>query len=443
MTSSFFDALAGRVVGLSPSDEAFVQARLCLVDTLACMLAARSDPLPAALAGALARSGAEGPAATVLPGIALAAGAAALVNGAAAHVLDFDDYEIPGSTHPSAPIVPVLLALSDLRRTSLGTILQAYLAGYDAIVCCGRALGGYAHYLKGWHATATIGPVGAAAAASHLIGLDASRTAMAMALATSSSAGLKLQFGSHAKPVHAGLAARAGLEAAMLVEAGITANAGLAEGPHGFFALYGGGAAACPAGPSAMETDPVLRKPWPSCAYTHRAIEAALELAAVPGFDAAAVASGTIALPEPFFRVAGFLDPVNPAQARFSVRYCVASALVHGSIGPATFEAPVLADSRVRALMTRLNIDAYDAGSALEDMSPDHPDSVVLEMADGGRLRATVAHVRGGLAKPLDAAAVGAKFQDCGGGPRLLALLMEGGNASGFRFAEHAGGPER
>ena len=443
MSEPFFAALGAREASLASAPEAVLQARLCLIDTLACMLAARSDPLPGVIAGALVRSGASGPATTIVSGVALAAGAAALVNGAAAHVLDFDDYEIPGSTHPSAPIVPGLLALSDLREVSLGSLLAAYLAGYDAIVCCGRALGGYNHYLAGWHATATIGPLGAAAAAGRLIGLDGAQTAMALALASSSSGGLKLQFGSHAKPLHAGLAARAGLEAALMVEAGVTASTTLAEGPHGFLALYGSGGAAAPAGPSAMETDPALRKSWPSCAYTHRAIEAALELAAEPGFDAAAIAAGTIALPEPFFRVAGFLDPQNPAQARFSVRYCVAAALLHGAISPATFEQDTLQDCRVRSLMERLAIDAYRVDGGLEDMSPAHPDSVSLTMADGSTSRATIADVRGGLAKPMDGDDVSAKFLDSGGDARMLAQLLHGDTARAFRFRDLMAAPGR
>lgn len=422
----FFPMLGARVAagGPEPSARARREARLCLADTIACMLAGRHDPAPVRVAAAMAACGSVGPVPTPVPGTALSGSAAALVNGTAAHALDFDDYEIPGSTHPSAVVAGALLGLAGLRPAMLPALADAYLAGYDAIVQTGRAVGGYDHYLAGWHATSTLGPIGAAAACARLIGLDTDGATRAIALATSSSAGLKRQFGSDAKPLHAGLAARAGLDAALFAEAGLTANPGLGEGPYGFFARYGMGEAVMPHGPNAMEADPALRKPWPSCAYTHRAIEAALVLAATPGFDAARIEAGVIHLPEPFFRVAGFMDPQTPAEARFSVRYCVAAALLWGDLGPRSFEPAAIAGPAVRALMARLAIDPYDAGPGLEDMSPDHPDTVSLTVA-GERLTHTVAHVKGGLVQPMSEAEIAIKFTACGGAPLLFARLLD------------------
>ena len=203
---------------LTFTDTALHQARLSFIDTLACMIAAKDDPLVRQVANAMENAGARGQAGTVVTGVRLSAPAAALVNGAAAHAMDFDDYEILASTHPSAVIVPALLAISDVRTSSLRSLLAAYLVGYEAIICLGRMLDGYEHYLAGWHATSTIGPIGAAAAVAKLIGVDGESAANALSIAMSTSAGIKVQFGTGIKPVHAGFAARAGVEAALLAE---------------------------------------------------------------------------------------------------------------------------------------------------------------------------------------------------------------------------------
>ena len=169
-------------------DPAIRQARLSFLDTFACMTAGRNEPVVRAAADAMLGGGASGPVGTIVEGVSLSAPAAATVNGAAAHALDFDDYEIPASTHPSAVLVPALLAISDLRPVSIGDLATAYLVGYEAIVRVGRALGGYRHYLAGWHATSTVGPVGAAAAVAKLIRLDSVRFANALSLSMSTSA---------------------------------------------------------------------------------------------------------------------------------------------------------------------------------------------------------------------------------------------------------------
>ena len=415
------------------TEAALAEARLCLLDTLACMRAGAAEPLVRKAAEAMVAAAATGPIPTVLDGVRLSAPAAALVNGTAAHVLDFDDYEIPASTHPSAAIVPALLAIAALRPVTLGEIADAYAVGYEFIVRSGRALGGYRHYLAGWHATSTVGPIGAAAAAARLLRLDPPAFAAAVSLATSNAAGLKAQFGTDAKPLHAGFAARAGLESALLAQAGAGASEAVTEGVHGFLALYGAGGSYATArpgaggeAPAALESDPVLRKPWPCCAYTHRGIEAALRLAGSPGFDAGRIGAGELRIPEPFFRVARFTTPRTAAEARFSVLYCVAAALQDGDLGPRSFDAAAIARPAVRELMDRIRIDAYAPGEGIVDMSPAAPDSVSLCFADGSRRTQTVAEVRGGAGNPLLADDLLAKFVRCGGDAAIAAVLLHG-----------------
>ncbi len=422
-------------------DSSLYQARLSFVDTLACMGAGAREPLVRRTADAMFAAGATSSEATILGDASLSAPAAALVNGTAAHAHDFDDYEMPASTHPSAVIVPALLAIAGLRQVSIGALATAYLVGYDVIVCTGLALGGYQHYLCGWHATSTVGPIGAAAACAKIIGLPSERFAASLSLAMSTSAGLKTQFGTDAKSLHAGFAARIGVEVALLAEAGLTANPSVTDGAYGFFARYGGGSqvAQIPIfdvdAAYAMETHPVLRKPWPSCSYTHRIIEAALILARAAGFDINRVAQGTIRLPEPYYRVAPFLAPNTPARARFSVLYCVAAALYDGTLTPDSFAESAINRPAVHSVMARFAVDAYDAGPSLDDMSPSFPDTVSLRLMDGAEHSETVADVKGGVKNPLCESDIIEKFAFCGGPIDVLEFLLSGETHKLFRFS--------
>lgn len=426
---------------LTFSEAARHQARLCFVDTLACMYSGADEPVTRRSADAMVRSGATGTSRTVVQDIVLSAPAAALVNGTAAHAQDFDDYEVPASTHPSAPIVPALLAINDLEPKSIHNMLDAYLVGYETIVRMGQALGGYEHYLAGWHATSTVGSFGATAAAAKLLNLPSEKFAVALGMTCSMAAGLKAQFGTDAKPLHAGFAARTGVEATMLADAGINANPASMEAEYGFLERYGGASAKggieIGLGPCAMDSDPVLRKPWPSCAYTHRIIEATLAHAQRPGFDASSITGGIVRIPEPYFRVSPFLDPQTSTEARFSILYCAATVLVDGFLTPASFHSEALTRQPVRDLMKQIQIDAHDVPHSIDDMAPDYPDTITLAFAGGGEHSITIAHVKGGPDNPLSDDDVCEKFSSCGGSRALLAALIDDG--PGQQFPRWAG----
>ena len=407
-------------------------ARLALLDTLACIVAGAEERQAKAAYAAMLAAEAKGPARTVAGPEGLSLPAAALVTGAAAHALDYDDYESVGATHPSVPILAAILPLASLRGATLNEVLAAFIVGYEALVRVGQALG-YPHYAAGWHSTSSIGPFAAAAATARLLRLAPGETAHALALAASMAAGLKAQFGSDAKAIHAGLAARAGLEAALLAQAGIAAKPGLFEAPYGFMECYGApgspgreGRFALPGGSDtpAIVHHPILRKPWPSCSYTHRPIGAALTLARQvrPGD----IRAGRISLPEPYARVAPFIQPTSEAEARFSVPWCVAAALTDGEVSPRSFREPALSRTDLRSLVDRLELDAYAAGPDLEDQSLIYVDRVALTLADGRTVQETVAKVKGGPHDPMTVAEIETKFRLCGGDLRLAGQILEG-----------------
>jgi len=390
------------------------EARLSVLDTFGCILAGWDERQVVA-----AKAAFEGhPSAMTC----------ALTLGTAAHALDFDDYEVPGSTHPSAPILGALLGLMSEHPHRIDRLLDAYLAGYEAIVRLGERLS-YSHYNAGWHSTGTLGAVGAAAGCARLLGASQAQFAHAIAISSSLASGLKTQFGSDAKALHAGFAARAGIEAALLARAGAEGNCGAFEGPYGFLEIHHG-----PTEPAirskagqrlGLEEYSVLRKPWPSCAYTHRVIDAALRLSARVE-TGQRIEKITLKMPEPFFRVAGFITPTTSNEARFSATYCVVAALLDGEIGPDSFCEDMYLRDDITALLGKTDVETYHPGPDLQDMSPEHPDCVAICLSDGTEISETSWHVRGGAEAPLTRDDLSNKFITCGGTEATRDLILYG-----------------
>ncbi|MYE59081.1 MAG: MmgE/PrpD family protein, partial [Alphaproteobacteria bacterium] len=186
------------------SGEAARRAGSAFVDTAACMLAGAGDDAPRAAHAGVARWGAGGATVAGTPH-RLAAPWAALVNGTAAHALDYDDVLEISNAHVSAVLVPALLALGEEREADGAACVDAFIVGVEIMARLGEALN-MTHYFKGWHTTSTLGAPAAAAACARLLRLDAGTAAHALSLATSLASGAKRQFGTMAKPLHAGLA---------------------------------------------------------------------------------------------------------------------------------------------------------------------------------------------------------------------------------------------
>jgi 2-methylcitrate dehydratase PrpD len=215
------------------------RARDAIADTLACMIVGQTDFASLAVRRAYAGMLHEGGASLVVGGGAAPAAVAACINGTASHALDYDDNFGPGITHASAVLVPALLAVAQTRHASGGELVDAYLIGLEAQALVGRGVNPV-HYRAGWHATSTVGCIGTAAGTAWLMGLDSAGIARAMSLAASMASGMKGQFGTPAKPLHAGLAARNAVEAAQFAAAGMTGRLDILECAQGFLELFGG-----------------------------------------------------------------------------------------------------------------------------------------------------------------------------------------------------------
>ncbi len=386
-----------------------------IIDTIGCMLAGAGDPVVTGLRAAFAAEISTGPAPVVGGGLA-APSRAALINGTAAHALDFDDNFRPARAHASAVLVPALLAVAALRPVSGAALVDAYIVGLEAQAFVGRSVNN-AHNLAGWHPTGTVAGIGAAAGVGRLMGLNAGTLAAAMANAVSTAAGAKAQFGTAMKPVHAGLAARNAVEAAQLAAAGIHGNAAILDHPLGFRALYGGnggpGWDAAPIGaPLAILGEGLVPKLYPCCGSTHYALDMVFALKQQHGFAAADVAEVLVELGRANHANLPYGVPQDAMQARFSMPYCIALALLQDHLALDDFTPAAIARPAVQQLLPLTTMTVNDIaidGTALSGI----PHRVKLTLRSGAVLRAERSEVRGSLIEPFSEAEKQRKFMSC------------------------------
>ncbi|MEM4781965.1 MAG: MmgE/PrpD family protein [Halalkalicoccus sp.] len=333
--------------------------------------AAHADSTPALFAGT-ALGGPGGGAATVVPtGDRVPAETAALVNGTLAHSLDFDDTHLGSSLHPGAPTVAAALATAEATGAASERLLAGIAAGYDVACTVGEAVNPDAHYVRGFHVTATCGTFGATAAAGVVRGLSRAQFANAFGLNGSQAAG-SLQFlenGAWNKRLHPGLAARRAVTAVELAAAGFEGGAEPIEGRFGFFAGYTEDPR--PGAIDRLERRNAIAetglKPYPCCRYLHPAIDALVAVALA--VDPSSVERIEIALPEAGVRLTG--DPIeskrrpeNFVDCQFSAPFAAALALSTGAAGAEPFlraagrldEPPRYEESAFRRLMDATSV---------------------------------------------------------------------------------------
>jgi len=267
---------------------------------------------------------------------------AALVNGTLAHSLDFDDTHARASLHASAPIVPAALAAAQMAGADGEELVHAIVAGYEIQIRLSLALGPTDHYERGFHPTATCGVFGAAAAAGRLFCLDAEKMEMAFGICLSQTAG-SMQFlvdGAWTKRFHVGHAAMCGLMAATLAREGFRGPGEAFEGKAGFFQAY-----APQAEPSkaiegldeVWETMAIAVKPYPSCRYSHAALDALIDLRATGCIEPDEVEAVKIGVSEMGWKIIGTPEeakqnPQSVVDGQFSMPFCAAVALREGGL---------------------------------------------------------------------------------------------------------------
>ena len=411
--------LATRIVALQYADlppAAVHWAKVGILDTVGVTLAGSTEPA--------ARLVAEVTATTAGPSLIFGTTQrttpldAALVNGAASHALDFDDCNNTIGGHPSVPILPALFALADARGASGHDFINAYVAGFETETRIARGVH-FHHYEKGWHPTATLGVFGAAAACARLLGLDAERTAVALAIAASFSSGIKANFGTMVKPLHVGHCTRNGLFAALLAEHGYTANPGALEHTQGFLELFNGAGNYDAAKILDGWADPldIIRpgiaiKQYPCCGSTHPALDVMLELRRTHDIKAAEVTKIEAWVHARRLAHTNRPHPNSDLDAKFSLQHCLVRALLDGQITIGQFEHAAYRAPEVQALLPKVHVAPYDASQF--DMTNHFGGEVRVTLADGRVLSGKVEQPLGRTSdNPLPPALLRDKFELC------------------------------
>lgn len=414
------EQLAERIVRMKYEDlpaEAVRWAKISFIDTIGCALAGIAEEAPRIAQKVLTTGKGTGP--SLIWGTARRATAldAASINGTATHALDYDDCNNSIAGHPSVALLPASLALAEELGASGRDVILAYVAGFETQGRIGRAVHVH-HYEKGWHPTATLGVFGAAAASARLLGLDAERTAAALAIACSLASGIKANFGTMTKPLHAGECTRNGLYAALLAKEGFTASPEAFEHKHGFFEVFNGSGNYQAekvfeswANPLEILDPGVGLKQYPCCGSTHSAIDAMLLLRERHQLTPEKVAKIESITHQRALAHTDRPDPRSTLDAKFSVQYCVARALMHGEVTFEHFEGETYRDAAVRNLLQR--IEARPHAHQPNGMYEHFQGEVVVTTTAGERLSARVDQPLRGPTNLAPPDRLEQKFKDC------------------------------
>lgn len=427
LTQQIADYIAAPGIDRVPEDAAAI-IRSGFIDTIGTMIAGREEPAVQLLRAQLAERRSAAAEATVLLGPDRAYSAdAALINGTAAHALDYDDVAIGG--HPSTVLVPAILAEGERLGVDGAVAIRAYLIGYEV---WGELIARDPdpHHRKGWHPTGVFGTVGAAAALAHLHGLDTGRAAHAVALAGSMAGGLVANFGSMTKPFHAGRAAAAAVEAVRLASRGFTASADAMEHHAGFLG------ALSPAGRADRESPAALGqrlrildaglsiKRYPMCYATHRAIDGMLALTARENLRPEDVAEIAVTVGTTQASMLRNHRPATGLEAKFSLEFAIASALVARRVGLAELTDGFVARPEVQAQFDKLRIATVDTQCPVEPIFA-LTDRVRVRTTSGRELDSGEIRFPHGNAKdPLALPELREKFLDCAGAAPIDAAAV-------------------
>lgn len=394
------------------------RARLAILDTVGVALAATRAPIGQSIiwfAGSVGGS----PQATIL-GTDLKTSAiwAAFANGTLAHALDYDDTNYGMNGHMSSILVPVALAVAEREHASGRAVIEGYVAGFEVGSRLGRDMNPD-HYEVGWHSTATLGHLVAAAAAAKVRGLDERATRMALGIAATEAGGLRVNIGTMTKPLHSGLAAKNGVLAADLAAAGWSSADDAIGGRYGFVDLFSPnrpvGAALDGLGETYdVATVWVAQKPYPSCAASHRAIDALLDLRTRHGFAADEVERIDCGVDYMVPTYMTYPEPRTAEEARFSMEYTLAVAATDGRVGLEQYEPERLGDPRVRDLARRVRMYIHPEEAGRESWKVRFVE-LDVRLRDSRAYQTRVYEQRGHPNNPMSLDELKAKYRDAAG----------------------------
>lgn len=396
-------------------DVAIRTVQLAFTDCIGTLIAGSAEPAVALISQATEESGLQE--ARLLPGSRrCSARQAALVNGVAAHVLDYDDVALDG--HPSAVLVPAVLAEGEAIGALADDLVRGYIAGYETWAALRVAVGQPLHS-RGWHPTSVYGCIAAAAACAALRHLPAKAVASALALAAAQASGIVANFGSMAKPFQVGRAAESGLLAARLAAAGVTGASDALEHEHGLIAaLCGSNSGRIATGGSfgfpdwAIARERLNIKNYPMCYATHRIIDGALELRRSGALEPAAIERIDLHVGRIQLEILRHHTPATALEAKFSAEFGVSAAIIADGVGLQELSDDFVRRDDVRALIKKVvchPIEETRIGD--EPFSP--YDQVMIQLTNGRQLSGRrVEWASGGRDNPPTRAQLWKKFND-------------------------------
>ena len=394
-------------------------AKRAILDWIGVTIAGSNEPGPKILAEHIRRMGASAEAGVVCGGFQTSADLSAWVNGTASHALDYDDTfpNVVGyNFHPTVPILPAVLAVGEKLEASGSDVLTAYIVGIEVEARIGAAIGP-SNFRVGWHPTPVLGTMGAVAASANILKLNAGQARMALGIASSLTGGLLQNFGTMTKPLHAGNSARNGVVAALLAHSGFTANENIIEGDFGFCSIFSGGNVK---GIESNEQDlgetwhiispGMSLKPYPCCRSTHSSIDASLYLKNVMGVDADQIVKIICKTGPDHPKLARFHRPKNAYEGKFSIPYCIATALQRGKISLEDFTDEKVTDPKTQALLSKVDFEYPD--EYVKDTT-NLTQEVVVKLSNGAEYSRKVEVPKGDPESPLTDEELTAKFIDC------------------------------
>lgn len=417
--ASLTSELAGFVAGLTLDavpKQAQTIAKTGITDCVGVMVAGAREAAVALVDREISSADRDALASLIPTGARRNAEDAALVNGCAAHVLDYDDVTLDG--HPSAALVPAIFAQGEVCGSTGEEVLTAYAAGYEI----------WAELLqrepvplhdKGWHPTAIRGTVAAAAACAKLRRLGPDETATALAIAASMAGGLVANFGTLTKSFQVGRAAQSGLLAAQLAQAGLTASGDALEHKSGFLAAFSPGGDADldrPVDPQKTEWHLAAQglnlKRYPACYAAHRSIDAILDVVEKYDLQAADIDQIHVSTGHMQMLMLRNAEPRTALEAKFSLQFAMASAVVARNVGLSQLVDEFVCDPVVQSLFSRVNWTTTD--ETLDGSAFAPSESVDVVTKDGRTLSSeAIAYARGNMQRPFTKEDLFEKFSEC------------------------------
>ena len=338
---------------------------------------------------------------------------AAMVNATAAHALDFDDNYLPAITHPSAVLVPSLIAVAEENNIGINNIISAYIIGTEVEAVIGKFVNPK-HYEKGWHNTSTIGTIGCAAACASLLRLNQQEIQNAISISVSMASGTKKQFGFSAKPYHAGMAAQNGITAAYLAKNGLDACNEPLTGDWGFNDLYNQDSLSYSKDlfneKFNITTTGLLPKRFPCCGSIHRTVDGIIDLMEEHSILSDDIQKIETLIPELMFNNLKYNNPETESEARFSMHYAVSVIVNTGKLSLSDFTLDAINNRQeIRNWFPRLEMSKYQVEMGKAPMSH----HITIYLKSGKIYKKSVAISKGEITNPFNCEDRKNKYYDC------------------------------